>query len=223
MATMPAWSYSSLTAFETCPRRYHLTKVVKTVKEPPTEATTHGNDVHKAFEDAVIKQQPMPPKYDEWQPIVMRLQSAKGKREPELKLAINKSFQPVTWFDKTAWCRGIVDLSIENGDKALALDYKTGKRKPDSTQLQLFAALLFHHKPYLENITTSFVWLKEKKLDTERFERGQIGNIWQEFMPRVQRMETAFEKDKWIPQPSGLCRAWCPCTDCEFNGKRGSR
>lgn len=211
-----------MTQFETCPRRYYLTKVAKTVKEPQTEATTHGNEVHKAFEDAVLKQQPMPPKYAEWQPIAMRLQAAKGKREPELKLAINKSFQPVKWFDKTAWCRGIVDLSIENGGKAVALDYKTGKRKPDSTQLQLFAALLFHHKPYLENITTSFVWLKEKKLDTERFERGQIGNIWQEFMPRVQRMEVAFEKDKWTPQPSGLCRSWCPCTGCEFNGKRGS-
>lgn len=221
MPDMPPWSYSSLTQFETCARRYHLTKVIKTVKEPPTEATTHGNDVHKSFEDAVSKQQPMPPKHAEWQPIVMKLQAAKGKREPELKLAINKSFQPVTWFDKSAWCRGIVDLNIENGTKALALDYKTGKRKPDSTQLQLFAALLFHHKPYLENITTSFVWLKDKKLDTERFERGQIGNIWQEFMPRVQRMEIAFDKDKWMPQPSGLCRAWCPCTDCEFNGKKG--
>lgn len=222
MPDMPPWSYSALTAFETCQRRYHLTKVVKTVKEPPTEATTHGNDVHQAFENAVLKQQPLPDKYAEWQPIAMKLQAAKGKREPELKLAIDKSFRPVKWMDKSAWCRGIVDLSIENGDKAVAIDYKTGKRKPDSTQLMLFAALLFHTKQYLENITTSFVWLKEKKLDVERYERGQIGNIWQEFIPRVQRMEVSYQKDKWLPQPSGLCRSWCPCTECEFNGKRGN-
>lgn len=222
MHSMPAWSYSSLTAFETCQRRYYLTKVAKTVKEPPTEATTHGTDVHAAFENAVLKQQPLPDKYAEWQPIAVKLQSAKGKREPELQLAIDKSFRPVKWTDKTAWCRGIVDLNIENGDKALALDYKTGKRKPESTQLMLFAALLFHTKQYLQTITTGFVWLKDRRIDKETYEREQIGNIWQEFMPRVKRMETAFEKDKWIPQPSGLCRAWCPCTDCEFNGKRGT-
>lgn len=222
MNNMPAWSYSSLTAFETCPRRYYLTKVVKKVKEPQTEATTYGNDVHKAFEDSVAKKQPMPKKYDEWQGIALKLSTVAGKREPELKLALDKSFRPVTWFDKSAWCRGIVDLNIENGTKALALDYKTGKRKSESTQLQLFAALLMHTKPYLEQVTTGFVWLKEKKIDKEKFQRDQLGIIWQEFVPRVQRMEIAYQKDKWVAQPSGLCRAWCPCTECEFNGKRGS-
>jgi hypothetical protein len=219
----PAWSFSSLTAFETCARRYYLTRVAKTVTEPQTEATTHGNEVHKAFEDAVLKQQPLPDKYVELQPIATKLCTAKGKREAELKLAIDKSFRPVKWFDKSAWCRGIVDLSIENGTKAVAIDYKTGKRKPDSTQLMLFAALLFHSKQYLQTITTSFVWFKDKKLDTEKYDREQIGSIWQEFMPRVQRMEHAYDKDKWVAQPSGLCRSWCPCTDCEFNGKRGSK
>lgn len=222
MANMPAWSYSSLTQFETCPRRYYLTKVEKSVREPQTEATTHGNEVHQAFETTVIKQQPLPEKYAEWQPIATKLLAVKGKREPELKLAIDKSFRPVKWFDKSAWCRGIVDLNIENGTKAIALDYKTGKRKPESTQLQLFAVLLMHTKQYLEQVTTGFVWLKEKKIDKAKFDRDQIGMIWQEFMPRVQRMEVAYDKDKWIPQPSGLCRAWCPCTGCEFNGKRGS-
>lgn len=223
MNTMPAWSYSSLTAFETCPRRYYLTRVAKKVAEPQTEATTHGNEVHTAFEKTVLKREPLPKKYDEWQPIATKLLEVKGKREAELKLSINKSFQPVGWFDKSAWCRGIVDLNIENGTKAVALDYKTGKRKPESTQLMLFAALLFHNKQYLESITTAFVWLKDRKIDKAKFERDGVGMIWQEFMPRVQRMETAYQKDKWVPQPSGLCRAWCPCTECEFNGKRGER
>jgi hypothetical protein len=222
VSNMPAWSFSSLTAFETCARRYYLTKVAKTVREPPTEATTHGNEVHTAFENAVVRREPLPNKYAEWQPIAVQLQSVRGKREAELKLSIDKSFRPVKWTDKAAWCRGIVDLNIENNDKSVAIDYKTGKRKPDSTQLMLFAALLFHTKQYLQTVTTGFVWLKDRKIDKEKFEREQIGNIWQEFMPRVQRMEVAYDKDKWIPQPSGLCRAWCPCTECEFNGKRGA-
>lgn len=215
---MPAWSYSSLTKFETCPRQYYLTRVAKKVVETQGEAAKEGDAVHKAFEDSVKTQQPLPEKYSQWQPILMKINSAKGKREPELRIALNKSFQPVKWFDKTAWCRGIVDISIENGNKAIALDYKTGKRKPESTQLMLFAALLMHQKPYLERVTTGFVWLKDKKIDRDRFTRDQLGIIWQEFVPRVQRLEQAYDKDKWVPRPSGLCNGWCPVgrANCEF-------
>lgn len=216
MSNTPAWSYSSLTAFETCGHRYYTTRVAKTIVEPMGEAAKHGDDVHKALEVSVLKQQPLPDKYKEWQPIAMKLMSAKGKRSAELKLAINKSFQPVSWFDKTAWCRGIVDIVVENNTKAWAGDYKTGKRKPDSTQLMLFAGLLFHHKPYLESITTSFIWLKDNKIDTDKFSRGEVGNIWQEFMPRVQRLELAYKNDKWVKKPSGLCNGWCPVKTCEF-------
>jgi len=218
MANMPAWSYSSLTSFETCPRKHYLTKVAKVVTEPQNEAATHGNAVHEAFETSVLKQQPLPEKYSQWQPLAQKLMVVPGKRSAELQLAINKSFQPVKWFDKSAWCRGIVDYSVERGTKAIALDYKTGKRKPESTQLQLFAALLFHHKPYLDQITTGFVWLPDKKIDREKFTRDDISGIWQEFAPRVERMKYAFENDKWVPRPSGLCNGWCPVgrANCEF-------
>lgn len=224
MSDMPAWSYSSLTNFETCGRKYYLTKVAKTVVEPPFEAATHGVDVHKAFEDAVVKQQPLPEKYSEWQPIAFKLQTAKGQRHAELQLAINKAFHPVPWRAKDAWCRGIVDVVVENGNKALALDYKTGRRKPDSTQLMLFAALLLHHKLYVDIITTGFLWLKDRAIDQAKYGRDDLGLIWQEFMPRVQRMQAAFEKDKWVPRPSGLCNGWCPVgkSNCEFwRPKRG--
>ena len=214
---MPAWSYSSLNNYETCPRKYYLTRVAKKIIEPQGEAAKYGDDVHKALELSVVNQQPLPDKYSTWQPIASKVMSAKGKRSAELKLAINKSFQPVSWFDKTAWCRGIVDIVVENNVKAWAGDWKTGKRKPESTQLMLFAGLLFHHKPYLEHVTTSFIWLKDSKIDTEKFDRGSIGNIWQEFMPRVQRMQASYENDKWVPKPSGLC-GWCPVgkDNCEF-------
>lgn len=218
MHNFPAWSYSSLTAFETCGRKYYLTRVAKTVVETQHETARHGEDVHRALEVAVKQQTPMPEKYKELQPIAMKLQAYPGKREAELKLAIDKSFKPVSWFDKQAWCRGIIDLNVEKGNKAVALDYKTGKRKPESTQLMLFAGLLMHHKPYLEQVTTGFVWLKDKKIDREDFTRDSIGIIWQEFMPRVERMELAYKKDQWVPRPSGLCNGWCPVgkANCEF-------
>ena len=48
-----AWSYSLLQAFETCPRRFKLTRITKEVQEPQSEAMLHGNEVHKSLELAV--------------------------------------------------------------------------------------------------------------------------------------------------------------------------
>ena len=47
---IPAWSYSSLTNFETCPRQFKLLKIDKVVPFKETEAIRHGNEVHKALE-----------------------------------------------------------------------------------------------------------------------------------------------------------------------------
>lgn len=215
---MPPWSYSSLTAFETCPRKFYHTKVAKTVKEPPTEHTAHGIEVHKAFEDSVNLGAPMPEKYAQWQPIALKLQQTPGEKLAELEIALDRQFRPVEWKDPDAWCRGIVDVVVEKDDAALAGDWKTGRRKPDSTQLMLFAALLMHAREHLKKVTTAFFWLKENKVDKSAYTRENLPTIWQEFMPRVKRLERAYEDDSWAPKPSGLCNGWCPVgrDKCEF-------
>jgi len=218
MANMPPWSYSSLSAFETCPRQYHLVKVVKKVKEPPAAYQQWGIEVHKAFEDGLVENKPLPDKMAEWQPILTKFQLAPGKKEAELKMALDRNFKPVDWWDKSAWARGIGDVVLENGDKAFSGDYKTGKRKPGSSQLKLFAALLMQAREYLQEVKTSFIWLPIKKLDTERFTRDDLGDIWKDFIPRTVQMEKAFAADKWMPKPSGLCNGWCPVgrDNCEY-------
>ena len=42
-----------------------------------------------------------------------------------------------------------------------------------------------------------------------------------EFIPRVERVEYAIKNSVFNPNPSGLCRAWCPVprSKCEFSGK----
>lgn len=72
---MSAWSYSSLTAFETCPRRYYLTRVLKVVKEEQTAATLEGNELHKALELDVAGKQALPPKYRHLQPLTNKLRA----------------------------------------------------------------------------------------------------------------------------------------------------
>ena len=207
-----AWSYSSLSAFETCPKRYYLTKVSKEVKEPQTQATLWGNQVHKALELRITKHTALPDGMEAFEPIASSVaaKAQGGKLEAEQKMALTKSFAPTTWFGKDVWVRGITDFTITKGDKAFIGDWKTGKPTPESAQLRLTAAMTFAAKPYVKTIHNAFVWLKTGEVTHESFTRDDIPVIWQEFMPRVQRLEIAMAENKWPAKPSGLCRKWCP-------------
>ena len=214
------WSYSALNAFETCPRRYQLTRVTKEAREKQTEATLWGNRVHKALEDFAKGEKALPKELKKYERYVKKILSYEGKRVIETRMAINNNFRPTKWKAKDVWCRGIIDIGVVGSDTAYLLDWKTGKRKPDSDQLKLFAVLAFAHYPWIEKVTTGFIWLKDSKFDKEVFTRDQVMEIWEEFLPRLQRLETAFVDDKWQPKPSGLCKNWCPVGSklCEFCG-----
>jgi hypothetical protein len=216
-----AWSYSALNAFETCPRRYYLTKVSKQVAEPQTEATTYGNAVHKAMELRLTQRKPLPDNMTQWEPLVESIVGKGGKIEAEQKLALTKNLKPTTFFAKDVWVRGITDFTIVKNDKCFIGDWKTGKPDPVSAQLKLTAAMTFAHKPYVNTIINAFVWLKTGTVSTEVFSREDIPTIWQEFMPRIQRLEIAVQENKFPPRPSGLCRKWCPVgkTLCEHCGE----
>jgi len=135
-------------------------------------------------------------------------------------LALNKHFQPTKWMAKDVWVRGIIDLGVVGSKEALLLDWKTGKHRPDSYQLMLFAAFAFAFYPWIDRVTTGFIWLKDSKFDKETFTRDQVTEIWNEFLPRIKRLELAFSDDRWQAKPSGLCKNWCPVGRnlCEFCG-----
>jgi hypothetical protein len=213
----PAWTYSQLDSFESCPKKFYHLKVIRDIVEPPTEHTVWGTKVHTAFENFILHGEILPEGMTQWQPIANKIAKLAGKKYAELKFAIDKNFLPADW--KQSWSRGIADLVVINGKKAVVMDYKTGKRKP-SEQLDLYAAYVFHHFPEVQEVTTVYVWLKEKKLDKKKFSRGDIADVWQGLLPRAMRLERAYEKDEWPAKSSGLCKAWCPVITCRFNGKR---
>jgi hypothetical protein len=221
MAAQPAWSYSSLTAFETCPKRYYLTRVSKEVTEPPTEATTHGNNVHKALEDRLKSKKPLSKSMDHYEKYCAKIESVPGTVYAEQKIALNNKFEQTGWVSGDCWVRMILDVTIDSGDKAVTLDWKTGKAKPESKQLALCAAGVMHTRPKVNEVRTGFIWLKDDKMTTETYTRDQLPEIWQEFVPRVKRLGYAYEENKWEAKPSGLCRAWCPVGKalCSFCGK----
>lgn len=217
---VPAWSHSALTAFETCPKKYYHTRVAKDVIEPQGEAAMWGQRVHKALEDRANGTAALPDYLSHCEPIIQQIISKPGTRLVEEQIALDVNLRPVTWFAKDAWARGVVDIGVVNEKNAVLLDWKTGKRKPDNDQMKIFAAFSFAKFPWVEKITTAFVWLKENKTDKAVFTREEHNaSIWQELMPRIKRFELAYEKTSFPAKPSGLCRNWCSVKACNFCGK----
>lgn len=217
------WSYSSLTSFETCPRRHYLTKVTKQITEPMSEAILHGNRVHKALELHLNGTKTLPQEYADYLPMVERIKAQPGKRLVEYKFGVTEGFQPTEFFGKGVWYRGVIDVGIVGPKVAFMGDWKTGKPKSDGDQMKLFAAAAFAAFPYLERVKTAYIWLAHNKLDSAEYKREDVPEIWQEFTPRVIRLVKAQEKNDWPPKPSGLCKSWCPVPNsmCEFSGKQG--
>ena len=211
---MKAHSYSSLTKFETCPHQFYRVKVVKDVIEPSTEHTEWGTRVHLALEERVRDKKPLPDWAAQWEPLVGKFDAHGTKVFCELEMGLTRSFKPTGFDSDDCWYRGIIDVGVD-GRRAFLGDYKTGKIKEDHDQLKLFAATYMCSNEHVDSCLTKYFWLKFGKSSKLEVPRTEVPVIWQEFLPRFHRLEAAFEKDKWLKNPSGLCRGWCPVRDCE--------
>lgn len=232
---MPAWSYTALTAFETCPRQFFETRVAKRVKDPPGAPALVGQAAHKSLELRATRSTPVPPVIQitdaagrtesmpstGWQAMVDKIVAAPGETVVERQIALTQDLRETEWFAKNVWVRGVIDIGKIHRALGAFWDWKTGKRKPDSEQLMLFAALGFAVWPQLEKIKTGFIWLATGQVDKDEFVRGDVGPIWDKFAPRVRRLEDAHRTDTWDVKPSGLCKKWCPVRSCKFNGSFG--
>lgn len=210
-----AWSYSALVNYQTCPKQFHEVRVLKNYKEQ-SEQQLWGNEVHEAIHKALVSGHPLGGPFAAYAGIVERFRKTKGVLAPEQQLAITSAFKPTGWFAADVWCRGIIDALWIDKSIARMVDWKTGRRKPDSQQLQLFALLVFAHHPEVTHVRSAFVWLQNGAMDVLLYNRRDIAHLWQDVLPAVQRLERAFKTDTWTPKPSGLCKGWCPVKTCSF-------
>lgn len=211
-----AWTASSLDMFRTCPYKFYRQRVAKDVKDTLSEQAQWGIKVHKSFEDAVNYGIPLPEGCRQWQPLADKIKAFPGEKLPEFRFSISDAYLPVKWGE--AWSRGQADLVVRHGSTAVIFDYKTGKRKP-SDQLALYAGYAFAYWPELKTVHTAYVWLRDKQFDRRKYTREDIPTIWGLWLPTVERLRRAYEKNDWPKHPCGLCRKWCPVKDCIYCGE----
>ncbi|HWG89123.1 MAG TPA: PD-(D/E)XK nuclease family protein [Candidatus Acidoferrales bacterium] len=227
MSLIP-WSFSSWSAYQTCPRQFYEMRVAKNFREPKSKQIIWGEEVHTALEDNIKESKPIPESMAHFSPVVERILEAPGDNYAELELACDVNLHPVGFWDDDAWVRGKGDLVKINGAKGIAFDWKTGKKKPNSLQLDLMSVLSFAKFPDLEELSTCFVWFQDPTRPTiKKYHRDRAPALLDQFMQGVDDMIWSQEHDVWPEKPSGLCRpnprtgfAGCPVTTCPHNGRR---
>lgn len=214
-----AFSFSALSTFETCPKKYWHLYVQKDIKDEDSEAAAEGRFIHEALYKRVIKGVALPLSLRPYEKWAKRFAEAKGEKDGEMKLALDQDLQPCTWFDKRTRVRAIVDLLIRNGNRAVLIDYKTGKPKEDFTQMGLAAAVLSRYAPEIEIIDTVYVWLQHDKVSKKTYTLSKLVDVWNDLLPRADKIDAAKKTTSFPARQSGLC-GWCPVRICPHYAPR---
>jgi hypothetical protein len=100
------WSYSSISTFKQCPRKYYRLKVLKDIKEPEADHLIYGTAVHKAAEEYVRDGVDIPAKYDFIKPQLDALIKIEGTKHCELKMGLTQELDACDFFADDVWWRG---------------------------------------------------------------------------------------------------------------------
>lgn len=216
MSSLVAWSYSRLTSYETCPRKYFHESVAKTYPFQKNEASTYGDEVHLAFEHYFKRGTPLPFHLKHLEKTLAPIAAAPGEKVVEQKLCFNAAWEQVEWYAKDAYFRTKQDLLIVNGTAAVAFDWKTGRMKDDFTQLDINAAVTMHIDQGIEQVTSAFFWIQSKSIMPKVIKREQIPDVWGSVLPRVGRYQAAHDAQDFPPKAGFLCKGYCPVKTCQF-------
>lgn len=209
-----AWSHSRLKQFRDCPKALWHNVAPKghpdRCEYVETQPMRDGKEIDEALTKRISKKVPLPPKFQHWEPMVQSVLTAPGTKLTQVALALNESFAPCGYKDwDNAWARAIFDVAVINGDYAWIGDWKNGAVWLDEEQLRLFAIFGFHHYPEVDKIDTSYIWLKHGTTSDKSYTRRELPDLWQTFIPDVERMQAAHKTNHFPPTPSKRACRFC--------------
>lgn len=211
-----AWSFSALTTFENCPRKYWAVKVKKVVSDINSD-NLEGDADHLAFQHHFSKGLALPPKLAGLQSLADKLRAAPGEKYIEYPMTLKKDFVPTHFKDwDHAWVRGAADFVIINGERAQYMDWKKGKFRESDDQIELTSLLLFAHFPAVQQVAGGLVFYNAGRVHPHIVRRADAPRLWNSFITRVREMEQAKLEDAWPATPNPLC-GWCPYKACPHN------
>ena len=218
---MAKWSYSSLSLFKQCPRKYYRLRVKKDIPQEENQAMFYGKEAHKVAENYVREGVAIPGRFTYLKPYLNNFKGMEGEKLCEYEMGLTKDLEPCGFRSENYWWRGIADLIIKNQDVAHVVDYKTGKssRYADVKQLEILSVATFKHFPKVEHIRAGLLFVVAKELISKDYVRSEIPNLMENFNFDVERLDMAYKTNVWNPIPNFTCYRYCSVIDCEHNGR----
>lgn len=211
-----AESYSSLKSFQSCPKKWSHLTFYKDVKSTYSQSAATGHDTHKMIAESLSGGQPLPVGYEHVEAIISPIRDSGFVLLPEYKMAMDANMQGVAYDDPSKLFRGDTDLLALDGSRAVIIDWKSGSSKyPDKDQLDAMALLTFANFAEVETVNGLIVFLQDNKVEEKSMTRQQAPFVWKQWMQRINSKQRAIASKTFPAVPSGLCRGWCPVTQCQ--------
>lgn len=237
---MIALSWSRLSTYMQCPRKFHLAYISKSFREE--EKSIHlvkGEQLHKQMEDYILARNgagTMPlgfsPEVKQSLPYVDKLYTLFDAIHPEAQVACDINWDACEWFAKeTAW-RAIWDASALSANKCFIADWKSGKVYPYGDgfgQLHLSSVIALERWKALPEVTSAYVYLEHKVVTPIKVTRepGQVDakgkpvpHLSEVKAYFVQWFERVQMEKAWEPVANENCR-YCQATraQCKYSRK----
>jgi len=215
---MKTWSYSSISTFIQCPKKYHHLRVLKDVKDQGSAALVYGQQLHKAAEHYIKTDTPLPPDFSFVQKTLDAFNRIPGEKYCEIRLGLTIDYEPCKFFADDVWWRGIADLLIVDGKKGYLIDYKTGKNPQyaDPKQLDMLAGAIFVHFPQIQKLKSALAYVVSNDLIKLEHVKKKQEKYLKTFDPELERLAGAEGSGVWNPVSGPLCK-FCPVFTCEHN------
>lgn len=238
---MIALSWSRLSTYMACPKKFHLSYISKSFREE--EKSIHlvkGEQLHKQMEDYILARNgaaPMPlgfsPEVKQSLPYVDKLYTLFDAIHPEAQVAADINWKTCEWFAKeTAW-RAIWDASALSANKCFIADWKSGKVYPYGDgfgQLHLSSVIALERWEALPEVTSAYVYLEHKVVTPIKVSREKTDQVDSKGrpIPHLAEVKTYFEnwfekvqmEKAWEPIANENCR-YCQATraQCKYSRK----
>lgn len=203
-------SHSALKMYENCPKQYNEIRILKSVKDFMGKEGEWGDVVHKAIDAFMKSGAPLPANAAHYQKLVNYVKEIPhDDMQAELKLAIRRDGSACAFFDTGGYLRGVVDVYIAQGDRAIIVDWKTGKSKYGTGgQDARNALIIFGNFPGINEIYSRFIYVKDGHIEKKQFTREDIPQLREDVDKLDADIKWSVDNNSWPARPSGLC-GWC--------------
>lgn len=223
--TIPAWSFSRLDDFESCPLKAKY-KYIDKIPEPPLvvpegkeeHPLVRGRRIHDQADMFVTKNIELTDDLQTFRESFHELRTAYRERPEDVYVeqqwAFTQDWQKTGWFSLDTWGRVILDCGLITDDTMRVIDYKTGKKYPPkhSQQGQLYGLVASLRHPEVERFKTEFWYVDSGEVLEREYSRIQLQIFKDDFHQRALTMTTCTD---FYPKPSAFACRFCPYSTSE--------